>query len=342
MAEINIRTIAKESGVSPSMVSQVLNNRPVRVSEETRKRILAVAGKYRYVPNKIAASLKLKSTKTIGLLAPFTPYGFFSNLIYNVQKYATDAGYLTMVVNTFEDPVHEVKEMELFRSGLFDGMLVAPLSGGLSGPLFQEMTEQHFPFVCVDRSIGKGLPFVSSDHEKVGYDLTRRAIDGGKRDILFVGRCNATNSAGLERKEGYRKAMADSGLAARTVEFSYVGTHELDLQSMCCALQAAESLPDAFFIHSGYYLPLLVRALKALGMDATRFSYLMVDGFSFSPDYAGSSEPWFADVVGRCSMAIQDIDSIARRAVGLLVSSIQHGGVVTPGDVVVEPRYQQF
>ncbi|MDD7200781.1 MAG: LacI family DNA-binding transcriptional regulator [Sphaerochaetaceae bacterium] len=342
MAEVTIRTIAKESGVSPSMVSQVLNNRPVRVSEETRKRILSVAGKYRYVPNKIAASLKLKSTKTIGLLAPFTPYGFFSNLIYNVQKYATDAGYLTMVVNTFEDPVHEVKEMELFRSGLFDGMLVAPLSNGLSGPLFQEMAGQRFPFVCVDRSIGNDLPSVSSDHEKVGYDLTRRAIVEGKRDILFIGRCNATNSAGLQRKEGYLRAMADSALAPRTVGFSYVGDHDLDLRSMCSALRDMDQPPEAFFIHSGYYLPLLVQALKSMDMDVSRFSYLMVDGFSFSPDYAGSSEPWFAGVVGHCSMAIQDIDSIARRAVGLLVSSIQNGGVVTPGGVVVEPRYQQF
>ena len=41
-------------------------------------------------------------------------------------------------------------------------------------------------------------------------------------------------------------------------------------------------------------------------------------------------------------MAIQDIDSIARNAVGLLVDSIQNGGVVASGCVVVAPRYQQF
>lgn len=342
MAEITIKTIAKEAGVSPSMVSQVLNNRPVRVSDETRERILSVSGKYHYVPNKIAASLKLKSTKTIGLLAPFTPYGFFSNLIYNVQKYATDAGYLTMVVNTFEDPKHEVKEMELFRSGLFDGMLVAPLSGGASAPLFEEMSAQRFPFVCVDRSINKRLPSVSSDHEQVGYDLTRQSLEKGMRHVVFVGRSNATNSAGIERKAGYRRAMQEAGLFAQTIGFSYVGDHQQDLESMCDALRSIGEIPEAFFIHSGYYLPLLVRALKAMGMDASRFSYLMVDGFSFSPDYGDSSEPWFAEVVGRCNMAIQDIDSIARNAVGLLVESIQNGGVTASGGVVVAPRFQQF
>ncbi len=340
MVEINIKTIAKEAGVSPSMVSQVLNNRPVRVSEETRKRILEVAEEHHYVPNKIAASLKLKSTKTIALLAPFTPYGFFSNLVYNVQKYATDAGYLTMVVNTFEDLGHEVKEMELYRSGLFDGMLIAPLSSSTNLPLFKEMEAKGFPFVCVDRSIGKQFPLVSSDHEAVGYSLTRRAIDEGARNIVFFSRCNATNSAGLERQEGYRRAMREASLPEHTEHFIFEGKAERDKASMREALLKLETMPDAIFIHSGYYLPLLVGCCHFLKMDTRKMRFLMVDGFSFSPELI--AEPWFSGVVGHCLMAIQDIDSIARQAVGMLVSSIQQRGKMTQESVVVTPHYQRF
>ena len=46
----------------------MLNGRPVRVSDENRRRILDVARREHYIPNQIARSLVTQHTQTLGLI----------------------------------------------------------------------------------------------------------------------------------------------------------------------------------------------------------------------------------------------------------------------------------
>jgi DNA-binding LacI/PurR family transcriptional regulator len=340
MAEVTIKTIAKEAGVSISLVSQVLNDRPVRVSPETRERIKRVASEMHYVPNMLASCLKSKQTKTIALLAPFTPFGFFSNLIYNVQKYARQAGYLTIVVNTFENEEHEAEELALYQSGMFDGMLIAPLAQSHSEQLFAQMKNEKYPFVFVDRFNPSCLtPIVSSDHEKIGYDMTMKAVGEGKKDIVFAYREGGDNSAGDLRLAGYKRAMIDSGLEPHCVLFSYHNDRS-DKDSMRKAVSSLEKEPDVLFIHSGYYLPLLASACVSYGFDLKKISFMMVDGFAFTEAAADMAELLFA-ISGRCLIAVQDIDMIAKHAVSLLLSQIK-GESQYGSKVLIPSQYQSF
>lgn len=321
MGEVTIKTIASEAGVSTSLVSQVLNHRPVRVAETTRQRIIATARNLHYQPNIIAASLKLKKTKTIALVAPFTPYGFFSNLVYNVQNHAYRAGYLTMVVNTFEQEEREVEELELFQSGMFDGMLVAPLSHGKGKGVLEAMKAASFPFLCVDRiHAGMDLAYVGSDHRGVGRRLTDDALAEGLRNIVFMYRGDSRNTAGEERLEGYRDAMTRASLPPQVLHFRY-GAGEDAVASMAEALGSLPSRPEAVFLHSGYYLPFLAEACRRIGWDLRSLEFLMVDGFSFSEGSLAGWD-WMGRVIGHCRVAIQDIDAIARMAVASLVDRI--------------------
>ena len=52
--------VAKEAGVSISIVSRILNEDPtLRVAEETRARVFEVAKRLRYQPNHAARALRL-------------------------------------------------------------------------------------------------------------------------------------------------------------------------------------------------------------------------------------------------------------------------------------------
>ena len=64
------KVVAAEAGVSAMTVSNVINHRDSKVSEETRKRVQAVIDKYRYVPNMSARSLSARDSKIIALLLP--------------------------------------------------------------------------------------------------------------------------------------------------------------------------------------------------------------------------------------------------------------------------------
>lgn len=72
MSKVTLKEIAKSLGVSPSLVSGVLNNRPgVWASEETRQRILQEAVVRGYRPHAVARALR--SGKTYNVLLIYEP-----------------------------------------------------------------------------------------------------------------------------------------------------------------------------------------------------------------------------------------------------------------------------
>ena len=66
---MNIKDLAKLSGVAPSTVSKVINNYP-GLREETRKKVLETIKKYNYTSNMNARNLSMQKSNLIGILAP--------------------------------------------------------------------------------------------------------------------------------------------------------------------------------------------------------------------------------------------------------------------------------
>ena len=58
--KVTIKDIAEASGVSATTVSLILNNKEVRTSPETKKKVLETARKLNYVPNSLAVGLITK------------------------------------------------------------------------------------------------------------------------------------------------------------------------------------------------------------------------------------------------------------------------------------------
>ena len=76
-----IRDVAAKAGVHPSTVSRVFSGHP-RISEETSKRVLAVAEELGFRPNAIARSLSIQQTNTIGIVIPHVFEGFFNDSFF--------------------------------------------------------------------------------------------------------------------------------------------------------------------------------------------------------------------------------------------------------------------
>ncbi len=68
---VTIRDVAREAGVHPGTVSRALNQETrALVNQETAQRVLQVAEKLGYRPNRIARGLKTSRSHTIGVLIP--------------------------------------------------------------------------------------------------------------------------------------------------------------------------------------------------------------------------------------------------------------------------------
>ena len=64
---VTIKDIARICGVSEGTVDRAINDRS-GIRKETKDRILKIAEELNYKPNKVAQSLAMGSTKTIGIL----------------------------------------------------------------------------------------------------------------------------------------------------------------------------------------------------------------------------------------------------------------------------------
>ena len=64
MAQMRIKDIAAEAGVSPATVSRYLNNRPGQMTEETRARIAEVIERTGYRPRAAARNLRSSPTRS--------------------------------------------------------------------------------------------------------------------------------------------------------------------------------------------------------------------------------------------------------------------------------------
>ena len=75
--KVTVRDVAREAGVSVATVSYIMNNRTdMKISEETRKKVLQIANLLNYRPSQAAKSLATGRNSMIGLayrLNPDTP-----------------------------------------------------------------------------------------------------------------------------------------------------------------------------------------------------------------------------------------------------------------------------
>ncbi|MCX5734726.1 MAG: LacI family DNA-binding transcriptional regulator [candidate division NC10 bacterium] len=67
MSRPTIRDVARRAGVSPGVVSHVINENPAHVGEATRRRVKAVIAEIGYRPSGVAKSLRRRHARTLGL-----------------------------------------------------------------------------------------------------------------------------------------------------------------------------------------------------------------------------------------------------------------------------------
>ncbi len=91
-----IKDIAKSAGVSISTVSYALNGSS-KVTEETRKKILAVAKELNYIPNAAARNLKKRETRIIGAFLTDYSGSFYGQLLQGMREALTKNGYELIV-----------------------------------------------------------------------------------------------------------------------------------------------------------------------------------------------------------------------------------------------------
>lgn len=210
---ITMKDIAKESGMSVSAVSLVLNNRPCRISEEKKEQIRQIARLRHYEPNQVARSLVTKKTRMLALILPDIENSFFSSLAKRIVNRCRQEGYLLIIANSNDQ---YVQDRELLRNiaargvdGLF--LIVSNESYVNNAALLKELEKLPIPYVMVDRIYDNfACDRVLFNNELGARLAVRHLISMGHTRIGCVSNMESNN--GRARLQGYRNALEEAGL----------------------------------------------------------------------------------------------------------------------------------
>lgn len=241
---MTIKEIAEMANVSSATVSKILNGKDQYISEATRQRVLEIVEREGYIPNAIAKSLKMKSTKTLGIIIPDVMNLFFSELARGIEDAAEINGYSVILCNS-DNKIHkEEKYIQVLQEKMVDGIILTASEQSVNKSLKRRNT----PMVLLDRdiSIDGEVGRVVVDNVEGAQNATQYLIDKGCKNIAFISSSNINTSSG-QRLKGYKQALKENDIQIDeekiflnrfTIDTGYTGVMTLldktEIDGVCC------------------------------------------------------------------------------------------------------------
>ena len=199
MGTSTVKDIAEKLNLSVATVSRAINNKEY-VKEETRQRVLQALKEYNYVPNEIARSLKLQSTKTVAVIVPDICEAFFGKIIKGIERTIAYREYSIIVADTDEKKENEKRYLDMLFQKRIDALVFATVD--LSGDYVKNYFSS-FPIVFIDNIPElEDVDCVVIDNAKASRMAVEYLIERGHREIaVIIGSVKETT--GYARREGY-------------------------------------------------------------------------------------------------------------------------------------------
>ena len=207
-----IKDVARLSNASVTTVSLILNNKSIRVSPETRARVLEAAKELGYEPNPIAVALITKKSHTVGLVLPNIGNFFFSELSKLVERELDKRQYALLFGNSMGTAEKDLEYLRLFINKGVDGIIFVRSSKSNENynRRFDEIVRgTSVPIVMADRIIENELASsIGVNHELGGYLATKHLLELGHRKIGCI-TAEPTLGNVIARLDGYKRALAE-------------------------------------------------------------------------------------------------------------------------------------
>jgi LacI family transcriptional regulator len=198
--------VANSAGVSRATVSAYINKTRY-VSEELGERIEKAIQELHYIPDHAARALKIRDTKTIGLIIPVLSR-FFTPMMKAINEIAHQNKYGFLLCSSEEDAEREKEVLEVLIAKRISGILLVPCSLKNRGLLLQ-IQQSGIPIVQLNRKIeGIDTDIVISNNYKAAYTATEHLIKRGRKRIALFG-YDPNSLALTDKREGYAQALQD-------------------------------------------------------------------------------------------------------------------------------------
>lgn len=277
---VTLAQVAELAGVS-TMTASYTYNRPDRVSDEARSKVLAAAAELGYPgPDPSARSLRRGSTRTLGIvLGEHLTYAFDDPqavaFLAGVADVCAERGYGMTIVPT----TGAAEDVARIAGAAVDGFIVWTTSD--DDPVLAAVQAMKRPAVVHGGPATPGLELVSIDNRAAARAVGAIAFAGARRPAVVSQPLSrdriSTVSGGAEvgdvlfpvtrhRLEGYRRAAETAGIAWRDVVVAVCTRNDAaEAERIAADLLASDEPPDAIAAMSDEQAAGVVRAIRAAG-----------------------------------------------------------------------------
>ena len=259
-----IKDVAKMAGVSTTTVSHVINKTRF-VAQETESLVLQAIKDLNYSPSAVARSLKVNTTKSIGMIVTTSEAPYFAEIIHAVEEHCYRQGYSLFLCNTQNNSEKIKNHLEMLAKKRVDGILVM-CSEYLPDSLNLLHSFENIPMVVMDWGPNVHTDIILDNSFDGGYLATKHLIENGHKYIGIIAG-ELTKTTAKTRYEGFIHAMKEAGL---TVNPNWVmeGFFEPEDGYECMnKILSQDNLPTAVFCCNDV---MALGAISAIGEKGLR------------------------------------------------------------------------
>lgn len=209
---VTLKGIAKELGVSHTLVSRVISGRmgTTRVSESTRQAILKRAKELDFQPNRLATALQEGRKGVVGLFLHRigTPGSELSHRFASTASNLLDGYGDRLLLRYFRNKA----DFETFCSpgikNQVDGLIVGGVPHPEMATILEEYDKSGLPVIGAFHHVDvlANLPNFQVDHSMQSYLATKHLLEQGCRRLAHF-------YVMKERQDGYLRAHAEAGVS---------------------------------------------------------------------------------------------------------------------------------
>jgi DNA-binding LacI/PurR family transcriptional regulator len=203
--KITISDVASALNVSKTTVSRAISGKG-RISEDTRRRVIAYIEENDYKPNIIAKGLAVNKTFNIALVIPgdcnLVDMPFFQNSMQGICEEASLNDYDVMLVTTTGNNYGNLERM--ISNNKIDGVILS--RSMVKDKAADFLKEQNIPFVLMGTSKDSEILQVDNDNKAGCCELVCRMLRKGTKRIGLIGG-NKDYVVNRSRKQGYLEAF---------------------------------------------------------------------------------------------------------------------------------------
>ncbi len=249
MSNLTLRDIAEALDLSASTVSKALRD-SYEISDDTKCRVLDFARANNYAPNRMAKSLKMGKSGSIGVIICSIDNNFVAQMLDGIDHACTEAGYDLIIMQSKESLAKEIACIAQLEARGVEGVLISPSIQTQDFKRLKALQDSGIPVVLFDRlSDQMETDQVGGDNFGGAYQATKHLLANGHTQIAFLNVDTSLNIAS-ERLAGYLQALKERqiippGSYSRSCDCSSAETVAKDVKTAITQLMQAPQPPSA-------------------------------------------------------------------------------------------------